>query len=91
MDRRPDRVTRLRPGRRAAGRLVGIHRLAETRHVLDRHDDLEVELLAGTGVDDLDVAVRAAEEAGDRAQRALRRRQADALRVGIGQVRQALE
>ena len=75
------------PARRATRRSV----VAHARHVVDRHDDLEVELLARAGVDDLDLAADPAQEARDRRERPLRRRQADALRVGVGQVLEALE
>ena len=68
-----------------------LDRVAHARHVLDRHDDLEVELLPRAGVHDLDLAANAAEEGADRLERSLRGRQADALRVGIGEVAEALE
>ena len=61
--------------------------LAHRRHVLDRHDHLEVERLAHPGIDDRDLAARpdAAEEPGDRLERPLRGRQADPLeRSGRG-------
>ncbi len=48
-------------------------------HVLNRHDDLEVELLADAGVDDRALALGPDEEVGDPLERALRSRQADAL------------
>ena len=69
------------PAGRAAGLVLGRQDLAERRHVVDRDDDLEVERLAGAGVDDLDLAIGAgaAEEPGDRVERPLRRRQADPL------------
>ena len=57
---------------------------AERAHVLDGHDDLEVELLAHAGVDDghraRPVGGAAAEEARDLVERALRGREPDALR-----------
>ena len=56
-------------------------RRAGLRHVLDRDDDLEVQLLADPGVDDLALALRADEELRDPLQRALGRREADPLRV----------
>ena len=51
------------------------------RHVLDRDDDLEVEVLAYAGVDDLALAPRADEEVRDALQRALGRREPDPLRI----------
>ncbi len=52
---------------------------ARIGHVLDRHDDLEVELLADARVDDLALLVRPTQELGDPLERPLRRRKADAL------------
>ena len=57
------------------GDVVGV-RLA---HVLHRHVDLQVERLAHAGVDDRALAPGAHEEAADLLERALGRRQADAL------------
>ena len=78
---RPDAGPRLAVERRA-GRLLDPG--AERAHVLDRDDDLEVELLADAGVDDGDrarpVGGATAEEARDLVERALRGRQPDALR-----------
>ncbi len=56
--------------------------LAGRGHVLDRDDDLELERLAGAGIDDRHLAARpdAAEEAGDRLERSLGRAQPDPLR-----------
>ena len=73
---------RLRVRGRAAGLLVERQDLAGRGHVLDRDDDLELERLAGAGVDDRHLAARpdAAEEPGDRLERSLGRRQADPLR-----------
>ena len=80
-----------RTGPAAAGPLDRlVDDLAQLAHVVDRHDDLDVERLAHAGVDDRDrpaarpcrrgrLAVEAAEEAGDLLERALRGRQADAL------------
>ena len=64
IDRRPDRVD--------AGLGTGGRELA---HVLDRHDDLQVELLRDTRVDELDRS-RTGDEAPDLLERPLRRRQA---------------
>ena len=55
---------------------AGLGRFA---HVVERNDDLEVELLARARVDELDRAV-AGDEAADLFERALRRGEADALR-----------
>ena len=52
--------------------------LAGLAHVFERNDDAEVELLARAGVDKLDRPA-AGDEAADLLQRALRRREADAL------------
>ena len=57
------------------GLSLGHARLA---HVLDGHDDLEIELLRDARVDELDLAC-ARDEAADLLHRALRRGQADAL------------
>ena len=84
VDARPDRALRL-------GTLGGVDLLVEPGHVIDRHDDLEVELLASAGIDDLDVAPDAAHEGRDRLERPLGRREADALRIGIGEVAEPFE
>ena len=83
VDRRPDRPRRdFDPGshldavrhdrRREAGRAL------QLAHVLDGHDDLEVELLGATGVDDLDRPA-AGDEARDLLERSLGGGQTDAL------------
>ncbi len=83
VDRRPDRL-RVPLGARVHLLAVGRHRVRELRrrrqlaHVLDGHDDLEVELLRAAGVDELDRPA-ARDEAADLLERALRRRQADPL------------
>ena len=51
-------LVRFSPPDRAAGLLLERQDLAEPGHVLDRHDDLELERLARAGVDDLDLAAR---------------------------------
>ena len=81
VDRGPDARPRLGVRRRAAGLLVERQDLAGRGHVLDRDDDLELERLASAGIDDRHVAAGpdAAEEAGDRLERALGRAQADPL------------
>src|SRR4029079_12442180 len=52
VDRRPEAGPQVGAHRRAAGLLLLRQDLAEGRHVLDRDDDLQVERLAGTGIDD---------------------------------------
>ena len=81
VDRRPDARAHVAERDGPAGLLVGRQDLAEPGHVLDRDDDLELERLAAARVDDLDLAARPdpAEEAGDRLERPLGRRQPDAL------------
>jgi hypothetical protein len=64
---------------------------AELAHVLERHDDLEVELLPRSRVDELDVAVGSGDEAADLGQRALRGREADALERALRELLEALE
>ena len=88
VDRRPDAGPQVRADRRAAGLLLLGQDVADGAHVIDRHDDLEVERLSGAGVDDGDLAVRpdAAEEAGDRVERPLGGGEADPLR-GLGALR----
>ena len=75
-------AARLRVRGRAAGLLVERQDLAGRGHVLDRDDDLELERLAGAGIDDRHLAARpdAAEEPGDRLERPLGRAQPDPLR-----------
>src|SRR3546814_10132659 len=80
----PDAAAHRTERRRAADRLLDD--LAEVANVLDRDDDLDVELLADAGVGDVDLAPRAGGvttggELGDLLQRPLRGRQADALRA----------
>ena len=91
MDGGPDGVPRLGAGGRTAGRLVDVHDVSHARHVVDRHDDLEVQLLACAGVHHLDLAPDPAEEPGDCRQRSLGGGQADALRIGGGEMGQPLE
>ena len=84
VDRRPDR---LRAELRAGVHLLSVGRdrirerrgRAELAHVLDRDDDLEVELLARAGVDELGSARPPRDEAADLLERPLRRREPDAL------------
>ena len=81
VDRGPDARAHLAAEDRAAGLLVLRQHLAEPRHVLHGHDDLELERLAGAGIDDRDLAAlaRPAEEPRDGLERALRGAEADAL------------
>ena len=81
VDRRPDRVsTRSAPaphlGCRRARRIGRLRAGARLAHVLDRHDDPQVELLARAGVDEPD-RPRPGDEAADLLERALRRGEAD--------------
>ena len=89
VDRGPDRAG----GRLVAGGhldAVGHHRLRqlarrpELAQVLDGDDDLEVEILARSRIDELDRTI-AGDEAADLLERALRRREADALRRALEQ------
>ncbi len=82
VDRRPDAGPRLGVRGRAAGLLVQGQDLAGRGHVLDRDDDLELERLAGAGIDDRHLATRpdAAEEPGDRLERPLGGAEPDPLR-----------
>ena len=68
VDRGPDAGPSLWACRGAAGLLVERQDLAWCGHVLDRDDDLELQRLAGAGVDDGDVTTGPdpAEEPGDR-------------------------
>ena len=73
VDRRPDARSQVRADRRAAGLLLMGQDVTDGAHVVDRHDDLQVERLSGARIDDRDLAVRpdAAEEASDRVERPL--------------------
>ena len=69
--------------------------VARCGHVVDRHDDFDLERLAGAGIDDADgprrVADVAAEEPGGLLERALRGRQPDPLRRTVGDLLEPLE
>ena len=54
-------------------------------------DDLEVELLARARVDELDLSLRAGDEAADLRERALRRREADALEGALDEALEPLQ
>ena len=95
VDRRPDRAgVRLVAGVHLDAvlhhRLGELVRRPELAQVLDRHDHLEIEVLARAGVDELDRAI-AGDEAADLLERALRRREADPLRRLVEQRVEALE
>ncbi len=81
VDRGPDAGPQLAADDGPAGLLVHRQDLAQARHVLDRHDDLELERLARAGVDDRDLAALAdpAEVPGDRLERPLGGAEADPL------------
>ena len=85
VDRGPDARPQLAAEHRAAGLLVHRQDLAEARHVLDRHDDLELERLPRAGVDDAHLAALAdaAEVPGDGLERPLGGAEADALDVVV--------
>ncbi len=96
VDRRPDAVTHVPATGVAARLLLRREDLAEPAHVLHRHDHAKLERLPATGIDDRDVAAGpvAAEKAGDRLERPLRRREANPLewrRVRCPEVLEALE
>src|SRR6185369_16907380 len=58
VDRRPDARPHLACTDGAAWALVVRHNLAESPHVLDGDDDLELERLPAPGIDDLDLTTR---------------------------------
>ena len=95
IDRGPDRACRRLVARRHLDP-VGQHGLGEGRigarlaHVLERDHDLEVELLAGPCVDKLD-RTAARHEATDLLERALGRREPDALERLIGDLGEAFQ
>ena len=64
---------------------------ARLDHVLDRHDDLEVELLGLRGVDDLALAAGPDEEVADPLERPLRRGEPDPLHGLLAEVVEALQ
>ena len=97
VDRRPDRAdVRLvarspsppRPARPAATAGCDAFQLA---HVLDRDHDLEIELLALSGVDERDLAARAGDEAPDLVERPLRGREPDPLERPLDDPLESLE
>ena len=81
IDRRPDRAADAPVDR------LGVAGLA---HVLERHDDLEIELLGRARVDELDVAP-ARDEPADLLQRTLRRREPDPLERPVDEPREPFE
>ncbi len=81
--------------RRLTGRVVD-DLFTQPGHVVDRDDDLDVEHLADTGVDDRDraglaVGTEAPEESSDLFQWSLGGRQTDALHRGVGDAIEPLE
>ena len=88
VDRRPDAAPGVGADRRPARLLLLREDLAERGHVVDRDDHLELEGLAGAGIDDRDLTVRAeaAEETCDRVERSLGGAEADALGRLVEQV-----
>ncbi len=96
VDRRPDRAAlRSTPTPISTPSASGGHgergRRVELAHVLDGNDDLEVELLAHAGVDELDLAPGPGDETADLLHRSLRRREADALERALDQSLEPLE
>ena len=93
VDRGPDGSACLGSGGWAAGLFLEWQWLAEAAHVLDRNDHLQLEGLAGAGVDDGHLPARpdASQEAGNGLQGALCCRQSDALRRFLGEVLQSFE
>ncbi len=81
VDGRPDARLHLAADDGSARPLVLRQHLAQARHVLHGYHDLELQGLAGAGIDDDDVASRsrAAQEPGNGLERSLRGREADAL------------
>ena len=79
----------------AAGLAERRRRIAGRAHVVDRHDDLDLERLAHAGIDDLHPARRLADEAAQEPrrllERALRGGQPDALRRLVGDLLEPLE
>src|SRR5262249_4729316 len=96
VDRRPDRAARAldadtpldAAGERRHGQRGGGMELA---HVLDGHDDLEVELLTNTCVDELDLPSRARDETTDLLQRTLSCRETHTLEGRVDEALEALE
>ena len=95
VDRRPDRL-RAELGAGVHLLSVGGHRIRERRrraelaHVLDRDDDLEVELLPRPRVDELDRPA-ARDEAADLLERPLRRGEAEPLERPLGDPLESLD
>ncbi len=86
-----NQVAAARGGALAAVRGVGDVMVAGLAHVVDRHADLQIQLLAHAGVDHPAVSPGADEEAPDLLERALRGREPDSLDGVLGQVLEALE
>ena len=90
VDRRPDRAG-IGAGVEVGVDLVRVGLAAGVGHVLDRHDHLEVELLAFADIDQPHLAIEPAQEATDLVEWALRGRQTDALHLAAGHMVQPLE
>jgi hypothetical protein len=86
-DRRPDAPTR-RTCRRVA---ATIGATVEVAHVIDRYLDAQLHWFADARVDDGHLASTASQVPRDLAERTLRRRQADPLRVRLGERAETLE
>ena len=82
IDRRPDAVLAFRTVFILSG---------QPGHVFDRHLDGDLHRLQPPCVHDRDLAVCAAEKTADLLQRALRGREADALRLNLGELAQPLQ
>src|SRR4051812_10423733 len=84
MDRGPNRGSAICPGDRSTAKL---ERVTETRHVLDRHFDRELERLARARIDDADRTRtgvgEATEESRDLLERTLGRGETDALEPAL--------
>ena len=66
-------------------------RRRQLSHVLDRNDDLEVQLLADAHVDELDLSARSGDEATDLLHRSLGRREPKALERSVDEALESLE
>ncbi len=88
VDRRPDRLRRGFPAGAEEVRDLRVH--ARLAHVLERNDHLHVELLRAAGVDELD-RTAAGDKPADLLERALRRREADALERLAGESLEPLD
>ena len=99
-NRRPDRVAHLGVTGGRSFHQTRVHDFAELPHVLDGHDNFQIEGLADAGVDDGDrpgppftsvVTGAAPEKPGDLVERTLRGRQPDPLQAVSGQFLKPLQ